>query len=65
MGISDARHRANDKWRSKFEEVRFRVPIGEKSAIQEHAAKQGESVNAFLDWAVEEAMARDAESQKL
>ena len=34
MAISDARRRANDKWRGKFEEIRFRVPKGEKEIIQ-------------------------------
>lgn len=60
MGISEARKKANDKWREKYEEVRFRVPKGEKSLIQEHAEKHGDaSVNAFLVRAVKEAMERD------
>ena len=59
MPISEARKRANDKWREKFEELRFRVPKEKKQIIQEHAAKNGESVNAFLNRAVEEAMNRD------
>lgn len=59
MPISEARKRANDKWREKFEELRFRVPKEKKQIIQEHAAKNGESVNAFLNRAVEETMARD------
>ena len=59
MPISDARKRANDKWREKFEELRFRVPKEKKQVIQEHAAKNGESVNAFLNRAVEETMERD------
>lgn len=59
MKLSDARKRANDKWRDKFDEVRFRVPKGDKTVIQEHAKAQGESVNAFLNRAVDETMARD------
>lgn len=53
MGISDARKRANDKWREKFDEIRFRVPKGRKEEIQEFAAKRGESVNALLNRAVD------------
>ena len=60
MGISEARKKANDKWREKFEEVRFRVPKGEKILIQEHAEKNGDSsLNAFLVRAVKETMERD------
>ena len=59
MKLSDARKRANDKWRDKFDEVRFRVPKGEKNAIQEHAKAQSESANAFLNRAVKETMERD------
>ena len=56
MGISDARKRANDKWREKFDEMRFRVPKGKKEVIQEFAADHGESVNAFINRAVDKAM---------
>lgn len=56
MGISDARKRANDKWREKFDEIRFRVPKGKKEEIQEFAAKRGESVNALLNRAVDKIM---------
>jgi len=62
MAISDARRRANEKWqREKVEEIKFRVPKGQKVIIQEHAAKQGESVNSFLNRAVAEAIERDKE----
>ena len=63
MAISDAQRRANEKWRSKFPEVRFRVSNEKKQQIQEHAAAQGESVNAFLNRAVEETMTRDNEKK--
>ena len=56
MGISDARKRANNKWRDKFDEVRFRVPKGKKEIIQHFAAEHNESVNSFINRAVDEAM---------
>lgn len=59
MGISDARKKANDKWRDKFDEVRFRVPKGQKEIIQAHALAMGESFNAFLRRATSETMERD------
>ena len=60
MSVTDAQRKARDKWlKEKVDEVKFRVPKGKKVLIQEHAAQQGESVNAFLNRAVDEAMERD------
>lgn len=64
MPISDARRRANNKWIAKHEEVRFRVPLGQKETIKKHAESQGESVNAFMIRAVAEAMERDTKKEK-
>lgn len=65
MGISEARKRANDKWREKFEEVRFRVPKGKKEEIQQHAEQQGDgSLNAFMVRAVSETISRDLSKQE-
>ena len=64
--MTDAQKRARDKYLSeKVEDVKFRVPKGQKALIQEHAAKKGESVNAFLTRAVEETMQRDNEKLKI
>lgn len=43
----------------KLENVTFRVPKGNKERIQEHAKAQGESTNAFIYRAVNEAIERD------
>ena len=60
MAPSEAQKKATAKWqREKVEEIKFRVPKGEKVVIKAHADKGGESVNAFLLRAVEEAIARD------
>lgn len=60
MAISDARRRANEKWqKEKAEDVKFRVPKGKKAFIQAHAQQRGESVNAFLNRAVDETIAND------
>jgi len=64
MPISDARRRANDKWRAKFVELRFRVPKEKKDLIQEHASLHGESLNTFLNRAVDEAIQRDNKSKE-
>ena len=65
MAPTDAQKRARDKWlRDKVEDIRFRVPKGKKAIIQEHAAKHGESVNAFISRAVDEALARDIDTME-
>ena len=60
MATTKAQQRAVNKYvKSNYDEVKFRVPKGEKELIQQHAAKQEESVNAFLSRAVKETMVRD------
>ena len=62
MSPTDAQRKAIAKWqKEKVEEIKFRVPMGEKTSIQEHAKSQGESTNAFIYRAVNETIARDQE----
>ena len=57
---TEAQRRARDKWLTeKVESICLRVPMGEKEVLKEHAASQGESLNAFLNRAVKETMERD------
>lgn len=66
MAPTDAQKRARDKWlHNNVEDIRFRVPKGKKAILQEPAASQGESVNAFINRAVDEAIARDTGSQDI
>ena len=60
MAASEAQKRAIAKWqKEKVDEVKFRVPKGERALIQEHAKEQGESTTAFIKRAIREAMERD------
>lgn len=61
MAASEAQKRANDKWRAKFIEVRFRVTPEKKAIIDNFAKEHNESVTAFLNRAVDEAMERDSQ----
>lgn len=59
-GQTDARRRASAKYlRESVEDVRIRVPKGQKSVIKAHADTQGESMNQFVIRAINETMARD------
>ena len=60
MPISESRARANKKYQlEKTDEIKLRVPKGNKERIQEHAKEQGESTNAFIYRAVNETIERD------
>lgn len=62
MARTEAENRAIQKYeREKVDRVVFRVAKGKKEQIQEHAAAQGESLSAFLNRAVDEAMERDSQ----
>lgn len=43
------------------EDIRIRVPKGQKSIIKAHAEQQGESMNHFVTRAINETMERDSE----
>ncbi len=59
---SAAKIAANNRYTSKaYDKVSFLVPKGEREGIKEHAAKMGESTNAFIMRAVNETMQRDNE----
>lgn len=45
--------------KEKLDEIKVRVPKGQRAVIQEHAKKMGESTNAFIKRAVAEAIERD------
>ena len=50
-----------DKYLEKLEEIKIRVPKGEKDKIKAHAESMGESVNSFINRAIDETMIRDNE----
>ena len=49
MPISEARHRANEKYNAKaYDEIKVRVLKGQKEEIQAAAKANEESVNGFI-----------------
>ena len=65
MSTEEAKRRAKKKFiAEKLEGISFRVPVGQKSRIQEHAKSQGESTNAFIYRAVNEAIERDEKADR-
>ena len=65
MATSEALKRAIQKYdQDKIDRMFMRVSKGKKAVIQAHAAKRKESINAFLNRAVEETMARDLSDEE-
>ena len=57
MPVSEARKRANAKYNQKaYDRIELKVKKGEKEKIREFAESQGESINAFINRAIAEAM---------
>lgn len=59
--VSAAQRKATDKYLEKFDEMKIRVPAGQKAAVKAHAEFMGESLNSFLSRAIRETMERDSE----
>lgn len=54
MPISEAKKKANKKWndanlKDRYDRLQLVVPKGHKEVIQQAAARQGESVNGFIN----------------
>lgn len=63
--IGTARTRAQNKYIAKaYDRINLTVPKGKKEIIQAHAEACGESVNGFINRAIEEAIERDKAAQE-
>ena len=58
--MGKASTKAQNKYIAKaYDRVNLTMPKGKKDAVQAHATQHGESVNAFINRAIDEAMERD------
>ena len=59
---SKAQQKAVNKYMAKaYDRINLTVPKGKKVTIQAHAEARGESVNSFINSAIDEKMERDTE----
>ncbi len=57
---SKARIEANNRYNAKaYDRINIAVPKGQKDIIKAHAESKGESVNSFVNRAIDETMQRD------
>lgn len=60
MAASKAQQRAVNKYMAKaYDRINLTVPKGRKEEIQAYAQAHGESMNAFINHAINERMERD------
>ena len=59
MSVSEAQKRANAKYNLKaYDRVELKVKKGKKETIKAHAESKGESINAFVNRAIDETIER-------
>jgi len=57
---TEARKEGNRKWdAANLDRISIAMPKGRKEIIKAHAEARGESVNAFINRAIDETMERD------
>ena len=60
MAVSKAQQKAVNKYMSaNYDRINLTMPKGQKDTIKAHAEARGESVNAFINRAIDETMERD------
>ncbi len=63
MPTTKAQQRAVNKYNAKnYDRVNLTMPKGRKETIKSHAAALSESVNSFINRAIDETMERDNQS---
>ena len=60
MSVSEAQKKATAKYEANnYDKALLRFEKGKKEVIREHATKNGESLNGFINRAIDETMERD------
>jgi len=64
MAQTEAQLRASKKYHAQFDDIKVRVPKGQRKIWQEHAASCNESLNLFITRAVYQTMEQDKKREK-
>lgn len=63
--MGKASTKAQNKYISKaYDRINLTMPKGKKDTVQTHAAQRGESVNSFINRAIDEAIERDGSGEE-
>lgn len=55
----------NDYAKKAYDDIRLQVKKGQKEIIRSHAEAQGESLNGFINRAIQETMSRDKDGEQM
>lgn len=62
--VSKAQQRATNKYIAKaYDRVNLTLPKGRKEEVKAHAEQRGESLNGFIQRAIDETIQRDTQQQ--
>lgn len=61
-GFTEAQARAHKKYIAQFVETKVRMTPERREQIKAHAEARGESVNAFINRAIDETMEREGQA---
>lgn len=65
MSVSKAQQASVNRYvKANYDRINVTMPKGRKDMIKAHAETRGESINAFVNRAINEAMARDESAEK-
>ena len=65
MPVTKAQQKATANYKKKvYDRMEVLLSRGKKGVLQAHAASRGESLNAFVNRAIDEAVGRDNEKDK-
>lgn len=65
MAISKAQQKAVHKYvKNNYDRIEVTVKKGEKDRFKAHAEQQGETLNGFINRAIEETLQRDSEKEE-
>ena len=62
-GFTEAQARAHKKYIAQFVETKIRMTPEQREEVRAHADARGESLNAFINRAINETMEREAKKQ--
>ena len=61
MAVSKAQQASVNKYvKNNYDRINVTMPKGKRDVLKAHAEAQGESVNGFINRAIDETMARDS-----
>lgn len=64
MALTEAQKKANAKYIAKaYDRIELKVKKGRKDLIKAHAESKGESINGFVNRAIDETMEREKSDQ--